>query len=331
MYSRRSSSSYKIGPDTAGDPREGTINLKQLTYFLRVIEAGNMTAAAELLNLAQPALGSQIRQLEKELSVALLVRHSRGVSPTEAGRLLAERAKSLLREVDDIRREVQTLGTARKDSIVLGLSPSIMLLIGADVLLEARREMPGIFLSLSEERSFVLAEALEREQLDVILAYNIGPRPGFERKAILEEDFVFVTAPENASAEPTVSLAEALEAELVIGGERGLIRSIVEAEAQRLSLKLRIAFEVHSINSMKSLIARGVGASLMPYSLAADEIRRGTLVGRRIDRPSMSRTLYAVLPTARHGHPPDADMMSFVHKLEGRILQALGPFGRPLK
>jgi len=298
---------------------------------MRVVEAGNMTAAAEQLNLAQPALGSQIRQLEKELSVALLVRHSRGVSPTEAGRLLCERTKAILRDVEEMRREVQTLGHVRKDSIVLGLSPSIMLLIGPDVLIEARKEMPGIFLSLSEERSVVLAEALEREQLDVILAYNIGPRPGFERKAILEEDFVFVTAPENAGAEPTVSFAEALEAELVIGGERGLLRSIVDAEAQRLSLKVRLAFEVHSMNSMKSLIARGVGAGIMPYSLAAEELKRGTLVGRRIDRPAITRTLYAVLPAGRHAHAHDADMLRFMEKLETKILEALGQFGRPLK
>jgi LysR family nitrogen assimilation transcriptional regulator len=311
--------------------REGTINLKQLTYFLRVIEAGNMTAAAEQLNLAQPALGSQIRQLEKELAVALLVRHSRGVSPTEAGRLLYERAKILLRDVEEMRRDVQKLGTGKKDAIVLGVSPSIMLLIGADVLLEARREMPNVFLSLSEERSVVLADALEREQLDVILAYNIGPRPGFERKAVLEEDFVFVTAPENATPEPTISFAEALQAELVIGGERGLIRSIVEEEAKRLSLKLRIAFEVHSINSMKSLIARGVGASVMPYSLAAEEIKRGALLAKRIDRPALTRTLYAVLPASRHPQAPEAEMMRFVEKIEARILAALGPFGRTLK
>lgn len=296
-----------------------------------MVEAGNMTAAAEQLNLAQPALGAQIRALEKELNVALVIRHSRGVSPTEAGRRLYERAKTLLREVDDIRREVQSIGLAKKDSIVLGLSPSIMLLIGADVLLEARREMPNVFLSLSEERSVVLAEALEREQLDVILAYNIGPRMGFERKALLEEDFLFVTAPENASAEPTISFAEALEAELVIGGERGLIRSIVEEEAKRLSLKLRIAFEVHSINSMKSLIARGVGASIMPYSLAAEELRSGKLVGRKIDRPALTRTLYAVVPAASHAHAPEDEMVRFVEKLEGRILAALGPFGRALK
>ncbi len=296
-----------------------------------MVEAGNMTAAAEQLNLAQPALGAQIRALEKELNVALVIRHSRGVSPTEAGRRLYERAKTLLRELDDIRREVQSIGLAKKDSIVLGLSPSIMLLIGADVLLEARREMPNVFLSLSEERSVVLAEALEREQLDVILAYNIGPRMGFERKALLEEDFLFVTAPENASAEPTISFAEALEAELVIGGERGLIRSIVEEEAKRLSLKLRIAFEVHSINSMKSLIARGVGASIMPYSLAAEELRSGKLVGRKIDRPALTRTLYAVVPAASHAHAPEDEMVRFVEKLEGRILAALGPFGRALK
>jgi LysR family nitrogen assimilation transcriptional regulator len=306
------------------------MNLRQLMYFQRVIEAGNMTAAAEQLHLAQPALGAQIRQLEKELNVALILRHSRGVSPTEAGRLLYERAKKILREVEDIRAEVQSLGAGKKDSIVLGLSPSIMLLIGAEVLLEAKREMPGVFLSLSEERSNVLAEALERDQLDVILAYNIGGRPGFERQAILEEDFVFVTSPENAPNAPTVSLAEALEAELVIGGERGLIRSIVEAEAQRLSLKLRVAFEVHSINSMKSLIARGVGASVMPYSLAAEELRAGKLVGRKIDRPALTRTLYAVMPAGRHGHAPDGEMMRFVKKLEKRILAALGPFGRAL-
>lgn len=296
-----------------------------------MVEAGNMTAAAEQLHLAQPALGAQMRQLEKELNVALLLRHSRGVSPTEAGRLLYDRAKTLLRDLDEIRHDVQTLGTAKTDSIVLGLSPSIMLLIGADVVLEARSEMPGVFLSLSEERSFVLAEALEREQLDAILAYNIGPRPGFDRKAILEEDFVFVTAPANAGDEPTISFAEALEAELVIGGERGLIRSIVESEAQRLSLKLRVAFEVHSIHSMKTLIARGVGASLMPYSLAADEIRRGVLVGRRIDRPALTRTLYAVFPSGRSGHAPGSDMLRFVEKIEARILQALGPFGRALR
>ena len=68
------------------------MNLRQLKYFVGVVEAGNMTRAAEQLHVAQTALGMQIRQLEEDLGVALLVRHSRGVEPTKAGALLLARA-----------------------------------------------------------------------------------------------------------------------------------------------------------------------------------------------------------------------------------------------
>ena len=68
------------------------MNLRQLRYFVSVVETGSMTRAAEQLHVAQTALGMQIRQIEEDLGVALLVRHSRGVEPTKAGRLLHERA-----------------------------------------------------------------------------------------------------------------------------------------------------------------------------------------------------------------------------------------------
>jgi LysR family nitrogen assimilation transcriptional regulator len=69
--------------------------LRQLKYFVAIVEAGNMTRAAEQLHVAQTALGMQIRQLEEGLGVALLIRHSRGVEPTKAGRLLHARAVSI--------------------------------------------------------------------------------------------------------------------------------------------------------------------------------------------------------------------------------------------
>jgi LysR family nitrogen assimilation transcriptional regulator len=72
------------------------MNLRQLKYFLSVVDTGNMTRAAEHLNVAQTALGMQIKQLEESLGVTLLVRHSRGVEPTKAGSLLRERALEIL-------------------------------------------------------------------------------------------------------------------------------------------------------------------------------------------------------------------------------------------
>ena len=83
------------------------MNLRQLKYFVEVVEAGNMTRAAEQLHVAQTALGMQIRQLEEDLGVALLVRHSRGVEPTKAGSLLHTRAVSILKEVEETRKDVR--------------------------------------------------------------------------------------------------------------------------------------------------------------------------------------------------------------------------------
>ncbi|MFY9734197.1 MAG: LysR family transcriptional regulator, partial [Rhodoplanes sp.] len=112
---------------------------------MKVVEVGNMTRAADQLRVAQPALGLQIRQLEDDLGVALLVRHSRGVVPTEAGRLLYDRAVAILAQLAEARGEVAALGRGSRETVTLGLSPSLMLLVGSDLMVNARRVIPDVF------------------------------------------------------------------------------------------------------------------------------------------------------------------------------------------
>ncbi|HTI88742.1 MAG TPA: LysR family transcriptional regulator, partial [Alphaproteobacteria bacterium] len=76
------------------------MTLRQLHYFLRILELKSFSKAAANLHIAQPALGLQIRKLEDELGVPLLNRHSRGVTPTEAGLILREHAQTVLRQVE---------------------------------------------------------------------------------------------------------------------------------------------------------------------------------------------------------------------------------------
>ena len=290
-----------------------------------------MTAAAEQLNVAQPALGVQIRQLETELGLDLLVRHSRGVTPTEAGKLLFERARRILSDVEATQRELQAFSSPRTDHVVLGMPPSLMLLLGPDLLIEARRSLPGVSLSLVEERSVVLLDAIDRGQIDVAFAWNVAERPDLERVALLEEDLLLVTSPEAKVAPGPVSLAQALDFELVIAGERGIIRNIVQGEARRLGLTMRLAYEVHSISSMKALIARSGGATIMPYSLAPQELASGGLVARRIERPSITRTLYMVRPLKRAGFTHEEAVLSFLHGLSAKALASMEPYARPLR
>lgn len=298
---------------------------------MKVVEAGNMTAAAQRLGLAQPALGAQIRQLEDELGVKLLVRHSRGVEPTQAGRLLAERARAILSQVDRTRLELRALGSRHEDHLVLGVNPSIVLMLGADLIHRARDEMPDVAVSLVEERTPVLLEALDRGQINVSFLYNIADRPGLERRAVVEEDLLLVTAPPQKPVPETVSFTEALEHDLVIAGSRGVIRRIVETEARRLGLKMKLAFEVHSVTSMKAMIAEGETASIMPFSLAADELRSGALFGRRIDRPALTRTLYVVRPAEREPFTHEDQIAEFLDHVVAELLKDIGPYARALQ
>jgi LysR family nitrogen assimilation transcriptional regulator len=297
---------------------------------VKVVEAGNMTAAAQRLGLAQPALGAQIRQLEDELGVPLLVRHSRGVTPTEAGRLLQARARDILSQVDRTRRELRAIGRTERDHLVLGVTPSMVLTLGPELLTRAREEMPNVSTSLVEERTPVLLEALDRGQVNIAFLYETHDRAGLDRRAVIEEDLLLVTGPQSQPTGPNVSLAEALSHELVIAGSRGVIRRIVEGEAKRLSLKVKLAYEVHSVTPMRAIIARGEAASIMPFSLVADALRSGELLGRRIERPALTRTLYIVREADRAPFVHEEEINAFLDSTVTRLLASIGPYARSL-
>jgi LysR family transcriptional regulator, nitrogen assimilation regulatory protein len=171
------------------------VNLRQLKYFIGVVEAGNMTRAAERLHVAQTALGMQIRQLEEDLGVALLVRHSRGVEPTEAGSLLHTRALAILKLVDEARNDVRACEQNNGETIRLGITPALMLSCGTEIALTAREQLPHVAFSMVEAMSHVLIDSLTRGETDFILCYDVPDLPQLSRTALLQDDLVLVTLP----------------------------------------------------------------------------------------------------------------------------------------
>ena len=157
------------------------MKLRQLRYLVKVVEAGSMTRAAEQLFVAQPALGVQIKALEEQLGVELLVRHSRGVTPTRAGQLVYERARQILRLVDETERDVAALLPPHLARIELGMSTAIIAPVGRDVIVEAQSTLPNIHIGIREGPSPVLIEAIERAEIDLVVAYDVPERPGLRR------------------------------------------------------------------------------------------------------------------------------------------------------
>ncbi|MFV0493430.1 MAG: LysR family transcriptional regulator [Pseudorhodobacter sp.] len=304
---------------------ETSINLRQLRYFAKTVEVGNITKAAEQLNVAQPALGLQIRQLEQELGVPLLVRHSRGITATHSGQVLYERACEILRIVENTRNEIMGFAGSEKESLILGITPGLTNILGSEIFVNARDALPNVHLSVVEEMSYILIEALERDEIDLAIAYEVTDRPALLRSPLLQEELVFVTAAGDSQDGETIEMSEALEYEFVLADERDPLRQIMVAEAERMALRLKVSFEATSVSMMKSLIRKGGVASVMPRGTVASEIKRGLLVQRRIVNPVVTRTLYLVRSSRRAPFQAEAEISDFLFSMVDDFAERMGP------
>ncbi|HWK14574.1 MAG TPA: LysR family transcriptional regulator [Rhizobiaceae bacterium] len=309
---------------------EPPINNRQLLYFVKVVEAGSLTAAADQLRIAQPALGLQIRNLEEDLGVALIVRHSRGIEPTAAGALLFERSRAILQAMEDVQQEIKNFAGGMQEAIRFGITPSAMRLLGPDLLLEARQMMPDVFFSLVEELSFSLVATLEAGDLDAAFTYQNTDRNRITGRPIMEEDLLLISSPELDDSSEPVSFTEAARRDLVLAGPRDVIRRLAEETAERLSVPLNVIYEAQSVPATRNLIEKGLASGIMPYGSVVGELDSGTLCARPIIEPELIRTLYFVRRARITPLQSERAFALFVERAIETLTERLGEHCRPL-
>lgn len=309
---------------------DGQIDLKQLTYLHKVLESGNITRAAESLGIAQTALGFQIRNLEDELGVTLIQRHSRGVEATEAGELLARYADTIISRIETAKQAVSMVGREKVTPVTLGVTPSVMRLVGDDIVIELQKSIPEVSLRVVEELSFMLGQMMARGELTCALHYGRDIPGDMERRALLEEDLYFITAPDVTPDDGPVPFQEVAAQDLVMTTRRDAVFVAVDAIAKRMNLSLNVAYEVTSIRAMKNIAARGIAGTIMPYGAAEGELRKGELKGRPIISPAITRTLQFVYPREHATLLESAAFQGFIDSIVERMLAARGPVMRRL-
>jgi len=305
------------------------MNLRQLRYFVSVIDAGNMTRAAERLHVAQTALGMQIRQLEEGLGMSLLVRHSRGVEPTKSGALLYQRARAILTQVEETRQALAECERVDTETIRLGITPALMLGIGAELALAVREHLPQVFLSMLEAMSHVLVTVLRQGEADFVLCYDVPDLPGIARLALSQDELVLVSTP-GVGESGTISFVDAIARPLAMPEKGDTVREAVTRVARELGLELSVAYEVRSVSAMKSLVGHGAAASILPLFSVMDEVRNGTLVARPIVRPPVMRTLFLASSSERAPFRNQQALTDAIQSAVQGLLDRLGPLGHPL-
>ena len=148
------------------------MDFRQLRTFSCVAELGSLSKASDTLRVAQPALSRQIKLLEHELRAELFTRNGRGMVLTEAGRLLLAKTAGIVRQIDQIRDDIQSSGGPPSGRVVLGLVPTVSCVVSARLARRTVESYPGISLCIVESYSGHLIEWLHRGQMDLAVIYG---------------------------------------------------------------------------------------------------------------------------------------------------------------
>ncbi|NIF85823.1 LysR family transcriptional regulator [Comamonas sp. Tr-654] len=276
------------------------LDLVQLRYFLRVAELSSFTKAAAALHIAQPAVTRQVRLLEEELGVQLLLRHSRGAELTAAGHRMVSGAQTLFRDLAQVRSEVIATSEAVVGHLRIGFPPSVGSLLIGNVVATFRQRYPQVALSFREGYSQSLRDDLLGDRLDAALLTGEESNPLLSVQALFEEQLWLLeaSAGENAPAPAHFSLSDVALRPLVQPDRSNTMRLLLEERARDAGLTLNVVVEAEALQLIKALVSRGVGAHVSPYSaVSQDADLLGCIAGpidnltiwrqwvRRVDRP----------------------------------------------
>jgi len=231
------------------------MDFRQLRTFSCVAELGSLSKASDTLRIAQPALSRQIKLLEHELRAELFTRNGRGMVLTEAGRLLLARTTGIVRQIDQIRDDIQSAAGSPSGRVVLGLVPTVSCVLSARLARRTVEAYPGISLCIVESYSGHLIEWLHRGEMDLAIIY--GP-PADLHLGIqgLGRDNVVAVGPRGSglARKKQVNMDWLLRQRLVLPSHSHGLRALIERAAAKRKVKLDVQLEADSFRVLTSLV-----------------------------------------------------------------------------
>jgi LysR family transcriptional activator of glutamate synthase operon len=243
------------------------MEIRQLRYFEAVARHRHFTRAAEELHVAQSAVSHQVRSLERELGVELLRRTTRSVVPTEAGALVAARARAVLAEADGLRDQIDELRGLVRGRVRVGA-----LLFGGELdiprlLVRFTATFPQVEVEVREGTAQRMLEMLAVGQLDVAFALQAEQPEAVDRLELSAEDLVAVMSSRHPLAGERPLPVSALANHRLIAFETGSsTRRVVDEALVKAGIDPRIAVQANDLTLTRSLAAAGLGVAILPRS-----------------------------------------------------------------
>lgn len=294
------------------------MELRQLAYFIEVARLNNVTRAAERVNIAQPALSQQIRNLEQELGVKLFKRTGRGVTLTEAGEQFYIGAEKTLAEAQKARDSVKEGIDDPHGNIVVGAPESLVQTRLAKLLAKFGEKYPQIKVFIRENTTEPLLEALKKGELDLALANTLDAKysphlidldlpKGICSKLLYKDELVLIVSKGHPfEQKKSISIHDLKETPFVSFKEGSKTRALLFAACHRAGFEPIIAYECAS---PRIFVAEKLGVAVLPRLMAESP---GPEVSILPFVPSLSRWISTYYYEGRYLSPSAVIFLDFV-------------------
>lgn len=276
------------------------MDFKQLRAFLTVADTGNVTRAAELLNLVQPTVSRQLGLLEEDIGTELFKRERQGMVLTDAGKALQVYARRVMLELDRARAEVGGAADEISGLVTIGLLPSTCDVISSPLVTAVAANYPGIRMRISMGYAGTLQHWLETGEIDAALLYGVESAPNIQTTPLLDEELWVVGSPaaklRRTKPVPLASLAG--QPLILPSGPHG-IRTLVDRACAVSNVALTVVAETDAMSIQKSLVLGGHGLTILPVIAIADELARKQVTAAPLCDPKITRTIVLALPANR--------------------------------
>ena len=299
----------------------GAMNLRRLKYFVKIVDIGSLTQAADVLHIAQPALSQQLATLEGEVRQQLLVRTKRGVTPSEAGKVLYRHAQLILRQCDQAQVDMVAAGRGLSGAVSVGLAPGTAAATLALPLLRIlRARHPGVLPYLNESYGSTLSELIMNGRMDLAVLYGGKVAVhGLSFLPLLREP-LYLVGPKSLPAPPEVVPLKALaEMDLYLPRPYNVVRRLVDEAFMAAGMVPRVLAEIESAGTLGAVIADGLGMSILPASMAREVVQGGSAWQSRIVEP----VIEAPLALCQSDHLPLSEPAQAVKEILLELVAAM--------
>ncbi|ESJ31175.1 tricarballylate utilization LysR family transcriptional regulator TcuR [Salmonella enterica] len=269
------------------------MELRQLRYFVRIIETGSMGSAAQDLDIGVSALSQQMSRLENELAIRLLQRTSRGVTPTNAGLAFYSQAQLALRHADDAilaAREARLSG-----HVSVGMAPSTASILGIPFIHAMQENYADVRLHVVESLSGNLERMINPRQIDLAVVFQKDKILRWSARPILEEQLFLIGSHALLTALPDnpITPEQLAGIPLIMPSQGHGLRGRLDAVCQEHALNVEIVAEIDGLALLMRAVRDGLGATLQPGA-AISHLDNDALRVIGVHNPVLSRPNFLV-------------------------------------